>query len=219
MFAASSLVSALSEVELAFETAHPGADVMINFAGSQILAAQLLEGADADVFASADHVQMGRVADLFFEPVDFASNRLVVIASSKGNVTRMEHLGSPGTTVVLALDDVPAGRYARLAFDRLGLLASIEPNIVSNEESVRGVLAKVTMGEADAGVVYATDAVDAAAASVRVIEFPPDSQVSVRLPIAVRRDVAPGGLSQAFAEFVCSGSGQAILRKHGFEGP
>ncbi|MCA9292985.1 MAG: molybdate ABC transporter substrate-binding protein [Phycisphaerales bacterium] len=219
VMAAASLRDAFEAIEHAFEPEHPNTDVVISFAGSQVLATQLLEGAAADVFASADEVQMGRVAALCEAPACFASNHIVVITPADSSIGSIEALTAPGVLVVLGADGVPAGRIARTAFDALELWDSIEPNIASNEPDVRGVLMKILLGEGDAGVVYATDAMRASPGRLRAIEFPEGVDCSSEYPIAVLRNASSSERANAFVRFVLGEPGQAILRQHGFEAP
>ncbi|MBZ0173564.1 MAG: molybdate ABC transporter substrate-binding protein [Phycisphaerales bacterium] len=219
VFAASSLVDVFAEAAPAFEAEHPGARVTTSTAGSQILAAQLLEGADPDIFASADQVQMHRVASLFETPVDFAANRLVIVATPDADVNEPADLTRPGLRVVVASAAVPAGRYANEVLGRLGLLESVETNIVSYEHSVRGVLMKVLLGEADAGLVYATDAASVKKGALSIVEFPQEAAVRATCPIAVHTDARDPALARSFVEFMLTGDGATILRRHGFETP
>jgi molybdate transport system substrate-binding protein len=250
VFAAASLTEPFRALERAFEAEHPGVDVVVSFAGSQLLATQLLEGAPAQVFASADAAQLDRVAaerTVVGRRV-LASNRLVIVVPVGSAITELTDLAEPGVRVVLAGATVPAGRYARQALERLpvdsvDLLGAVERNLVSNETDVRGVVTKVRLGEADAGVAYATDVLGDPSLELR--EFPPIAAVVARYEIAAlsdgRRDAVQageagrnrkpmmgraGGRSRPesaldvaaleFVEFVTSPAGQAILADYGF---
>jgi len=220
VFAASSLTEAFEEVASAFER-QTGAEVRLNFGGSATLSTQIVQGAPADVFASADAAQMGRVEGAGLvqgEPHTFASNRLVVIASEDGQVECLEDLAEPGTLLVLASPEVPVGGYAREALLKLNrrygpdFSARVLSNLVSEEPNVRQAAAKVALGEADAALVYATDA--AVLEGVRAIPLPDEFNVTARYPVAA---LAGGGaLAEAFVRFVLSGAGQRILAAHGF---
>lgn len=218
VFAASSLVDVITEAGQRFEAEHPGVRVTPSVAGSQILASQILEGAPADVFASADRVQMQRVAAAFAEPAELATNRLVLVTPAAGDIERTEDLTRPGLRVVIASEAVPAGRYAMQALDHLGLSDRVEPNVVSYEHDVRGVLSKVLLAVADAGFVYATDAASAGDA-LRTIPLPPEAGVRATYLIAVRTDRPVPDAARSFVEFMRTGGGAAILREHGFETP
>ena len=233
VLAASSLTEAFNDVAQAFEAENPGVAVKLDFGGSQRLRSQLEFGARADVFASADRLQMDLLvaADLIGgTPADFASNELVVIAMAKGPVHEISDLVRPGVRVVLAQSSVPVGSYSRqvlgnLAQDgALGLgsrfLDDVLANLVSEEPNVRNVVQKVALGEVDAGIVYQTDASAAhAAGDIRVIPIPAAANVSVRYPIAVLEDAPEMELAHGFVRFVLSEAGQRLLKGHGFRSP
>jgi molybdate transport system substrate-binding protein len=217
VFAAASLSEPFRTLERGYETAHPGVDVVLNLAGSQLLASQLREGARADVFASADAETLERV--LLDRPEArasrrvFAANRVIAIVAADSQLRTLDQLGTPGLRIVLAGPEVPIGRYARAALDQLGLRAAVEANLVSNEDSVNGVLAKVALGEADAGIVYATDL--GRAAKLRAIPMPPKVQVRARYELAVLPDGPNREHGLSFAAYVLGLDGQAVLRDHG----
>lgn len=213
--AAASLTDAFSELGDAFEQLHPDLDVQMNFAGSQALATQIEQGAPGGVFASANHTQMERVSDALDDaPADFARNSLVVVtpADNPGGVSELADLADDELTVVLAAPDVPVGSYSREVLEAAGL--TVEPD--SLELDVRAVLTKVTTGNADAGMVYATDA--ATSDDVTVIEIPADVNIDASYPIAVLAgDQVDAGAS--FVDHVLSDDGQQILATHGFSQP
>ena len=233
VMAASSLTEAFKDVALAFEAENPGVMVSLDFGGSQRLRSQLEFGARADVFASADRVQMDQaVAAGLIQgaPVDFASNTLVVIATQEGRLGRLADLAQPGVRLALAHAGVPVGSYSRqllqnLAQDSaLGLGTRFDDdvlaNLVSEEQNVRLVAQKVALGELDAGIVYQTDVpVARTAGEIRIIPIPSTANVSVRYPIAVLRDAPDAGLAQAFVRFVLSEAGQRHLKNRGFGSP
>jgi molybdate transport system substrate-binding protein len=226
VFAAASLSDAFREIAAAYERAHPGQRVELNLAGSPTLRTQIEQGAPADVFASADleHAQALAQAGLLGPRRVFARNRLVVVVPARGaKVRALPDLAAPGIKVVTAGPAVPAGRYAGQVLDKLGeggrlgpgFTARVRANLASQETSVRAVLAKVALGEADAGFVYATDAASAAD-RVQAIEIPERSNVIAEYPIAVAARSAAPEAAQAFVELVAGPAGQAILRRHGF---
>lgn len=231
VMAAASLSAAFTEIGAAFEAQHAGLTVTFNFAGSQQLAQQILQGAPADVFASAAAQQMDDVVaggQAAGTPLPFAANKLVMIVPSAnpGGITSLTDLARPGLKLVLAAPEVPAGQYAAQflvlagadpAFPS-GYAEAVRANVVSYEENVKAVLTKVTLGEADAGIVYSTDAA-AVTGSVTQIEIPPALNVLASYPITTLKASVKPQLAQAFVEFVLSAQGQSILSKHGFLPP
>jgi molybdate transport system substrate-binding protein len=215
VFAAASLTESFGALELAFEAEHPNFDVVLAFAGSQLLATQLLEGARADVFASANAEQVDRVATdrELSERRVFATNRLVLVVRDDGTIRTLDQLSGKGVRVVLAGEAVPAGKYARQALTELGLHEDVMANVVSNEIDVRGVIAKLSAGEADAGIAYATD-VRGSEDVLDAIVLP--VKVDARYELTVLADAEQLAGGKAFASFVTSDAGQAILREHGF---
>jgi molybdate transport system substrate-binding protein len=223
VFAAASLTEAFRDLAAVYEKAHPGVVVELSFAGSQVLRTQIEQGAPADVFASADMVHAEALVDagLLSTVQVFARNKLVVIApAGPAKVSRLEDLAKPGTKVVLAGATVPVGRYTAQALEKLArrlgedFKARVEANVVSQETSVRGVLAKVALGEADAGFVYATDA--ASSRRVRTIALPDAVNVVAEYPIAILKRSPVSPQARSFVGLVLGAEGQAILRKHGF---
>jgi molybdate transport system substrate-binding protein len=225
VFAAASLTESFSEIATAFEASHPGGKVMLNFAGSNTLRAQIETGAQADVFASANTREMDTLVEIGLVNVDekviFLTNHLVVItpADNPARLSSFEELAHPSLKLVLAAEEVPVGRYARQVLDNAGpeFKAHALANVVSNENTVKQVVAKVQLGEADAGIVYASDAI--AAPELPVIEIPPELNVLAEYPIAVLKNAPHPELADAFVAFVLSPQGQAILQKWGFSLP
>jgi molybdate transport system substrate-binding protein len=228
VFAAASLREAFSAAAPAFK-AKTGFDVVFNFGGSDALETQIAAGAPADVFASADQTQMQKAVDaglLAGDPQVFARNRLVVIVpkDNPGKIARLGDLARSGVKVVLAAPSVPVGNYARIAFANLAKVppygsdfeGRVEANVVSNETDVKAVAAKVSLGEADAGVVYATDVTPALANSVQIIAFPDDSAPQAVYPIAVVRASQHADAARAFVSFLLSPEGRGYLRTRGF---
>jgi molybdate transport system substrate-binding protein len=224
--AAASLTEAFEEIARAFAAAHPGDSVELNFGGSNLLRAQIEQGAPVDVFASADLVHAEALArgGLLGATRVFARNRLVVAVPATGaRVASLRDLTRQGTRIVLAAPSVPAGRYAAevvaaLDASRLhgdGFAARVNANVVSHEASVRAVLAKVSLGEADAGFVYATDAA-AAGGRVRAVEIPERWNAVADYPIGVVAASPRPAKARAFVEIVVGAEGRAILARHGF---
>jgi molybdate transport system substrate-binding protein len=213
VFAAASLTAAFGRIGQRFTAAHPGTKVTFNFAGSQALAAQVQQGAPADVFASADTRSMDKVASLVGAPRAFAGNLLQIVVA-KGNprgVKSLADLTDADLKVVLGAPDVPAGKYARQALDAQHL--TVEP--VSLEDNVRAVVSKVSLGEADAGIVYVTD-VAAGSDKVEGIDIPRDQNVAATYPIAAVKASRHQAEAQAFVDFVRGDQGQQVLEGFGF---
>lgn len=229
VFAAASLQKPFTEIGQAFEQAQPNVSISFNFAGSQQLAQQLTEGAPADVFASANAKQLQVVSEagrLNPEATQvFALNQLVVILpiDNPGQVAALEDLARPGLKIVLAAKEVPVGQYTLDFLSRAAFTptyqAEVLQNVVSYEDSVRGVLSKVALGEADAGVVYTSDVSGAEASRVLQIEIPTALNVVAEYPLAPLADSAHPELASQFVNFVLSSEGQAILQKYGFRTP
>jgi molybdate transport system substrate-binding protein len=229
VFAAASLTNVLEEAATGFEAANPGVDVRFNFAGSSDLVAQLSEGAPADVFASADIQQMqaatevGRIPG---EAVIFARNRLALIVpvDNPARIIHLEDVAQDGVRLILAAEGVPIRQYTNLLLERLAadpaygeeFRQAVLSNVVSEEQNVRQVAAKVALGEADAGFVYATDVTPDIAGDVIVIPIPEAHNPVVTYPIAVTDDSARPEVAQAFIDYLLSEDGQAVLVKWHF---
>lgn len=227
VFAASSLTDAFNELAQAFEAQHPGSEVVFNFAGSSQLAAQLVEGVGADVFAPANAAQMQNVIDAGRVTAGterwFVSNRLAVIvpADNPAGIGALEDLTRPGVQLLLAVEGVPVRQYTNEVVATLpaGLREAFYANVVSEEDNVRQVAAKVALGEADAGIVYTSDVTPDMAGQVRQIVIPDAQNVTATYPIAPLADAAHLELAQRFIAFVLSAEGQAILARWGFGPP
>ena len=189
-----------------------------NFAGSDELAAQIREGAPADVYAAASSKYPQELFDegLVEQPVTFASNRLVLIVpkDNPADIQNVEDVTKPGTKLVVAAEGVPVGDYTREVLEDLDLTEALD-NVVSNEDDVKGVVGKVSLGEADAGFVYATDAA-VAADDVTVIELPEGSQPPIEYQIAVVSASENKEAAQAFVGEILSPDGQQALEDAGF---
>jgi len=210
VFAAASLRDALPRVN---------EDARYVFGGSSQLAVQLRDGADGDVFVSASSSVADRLAldGVVEEPVVVASNRLVVVAPRDGAVSTLLDLTRPGIKLVLGAVGVPAGDYAREALPRAGLDAALR-NVVSLEDDVRGVVAKVALGEADAGVVYATD-VDSAEGALRAVELPEAAQPAITYVAAVVATSRRVEEARRYVERLAGSVGRKALRAEGFLPP
>ncbi|GAB1470902.1 molybdate ABC transporter substrate-binding protein [Chloroflexota bacterium] len=226
VFAAASLTDAFTELGTNFQTANPGVTVTFNFAGSQTLRTQIEEGAPVDVFASANTKEMDTLVSSNFiagdAPQIFLTNKLVIILPSDNPaaIAKLKDLANPGLKLVLAAEEVPVGKYSRQALDLMNgsfgadFKDKVLANVVSNEDNVKQVVAKVQLGEADAGIVYTSDAV--AAPELKSIEIPAELNTIAKYPIAPLVSSEHSELAQAFIQYVLSSEGQAILAKWGF---
>jgi molybdate transport system substrate-binding protein len=228
VFAAASLRDAFTALGDDFERAHPGVELTLNFAGTQELRTQLEHGAAADVFASADQVHMDALvrASRATAPVVFARNEPVIVVSTEVAATIRSLADLPSAThIVVGTPEVPIGRYTVQLLDRASATslgadfrARVEARVVSRELNVRQVLAKVSLGEAQAGIVYRTDA-QSARSQVSVVTIPSEINVTADYPIAVVTDTAHPTLARAFVDLVLSAHGQRALRSAGFLPP
>lgn len=228
VFAAASLTDAFGAMQELLEEANPDLSIEFNFAGSQSLATQLTEGADADVFASANATQMTAAQDaerIDGEPVVFVRNRLVIIVPSDNpaGVQESADLAMDGLKLVVANPDVPVGGYTLDVLDTMSadpafgadFRANVEANFVSLEENVKQVVTKVQLGEADVGVVYVSDVTPDVREDVLFIEIPEDFNIIAQYPVAPVTD-GDAALAQAFIDYLLSESGQAVLEEWGF---
>lgn len=228
VFAAASLTEAFTEIGQAFTAANPATEVIFNFSGSQQLAQQIVQGAPVDVFAAAHHRQMkvaitsGRVVTGTART--FAHNRLVIVTpqDNPAGLTKLQDLAKPGIKLIFAAKEVPVGQYSldflEKAAHALGAdyKDAVLTNVVSYEANVRAVLAKVTLGEADAGIVYRSDISPEAPVQVQYIDIPADLNTSAGYLIASLRDSAYPAVAQQFVDYVLASAGQQILEKYDF---
>lgn len=219
VFAAASLTDAFTELGDAFMAANPEAEVTFNFAASSKLVTQIGEGAPADIFASADLNNMTKLTDAgnnASEPVVFTTNlaEIIVEPGNPEGITGVADLANEDLIVISCAPEVPCGRYAQQILDNAGVTVTFD----SLEENVRAVVSKVTLGEADAGIVYVTDVINAGDAAEGV-EIPADINVVAEYPIAVTKEAPNPETAQAFIDFVLSDEGQAILASYGFVSP
>ncbi len=224
VFAAASLREGFGHLAEELNKRRPGVEISFNFAGSQELRTQIEHGAAADVFASADlrHMEALRRAGKVGEPVVFARNEPVIVVP-RGNPAQVRALADlpRAARIVLGAPEVPIGSYTSQILDRASRLlgsdfrAKVEAHVVSRELNVRQVLAKVSLGEADAGIVYRTDAATAQD-RVDVIAIPAELNVAAEYPIAVVTGAAHPELARAWVDLVTSQTGQQLLARSGF---
>jgi molybdate transport system substrate-binding protein len=219
VFAAASLTESFGALEKQFESSHPGVDVKYNFAGSSALVQQITQGAKADVFASADQANMDKATKAGLvdgQPAIFAKNTLT-IAVPKGNpkgIKSFADLAKDGVIVVVCAPQVPCGAAEQKVEKGVGVV--LKP--ASQEQDVKAVLAKVQSGDADAGLVYVTDATSAAG-KVDKVDFPESSSAVNDYPIAVVKDAPQAALAKEFTDFVLGATGKQELGKVGFVTP
>ncbi|EST39043.1 hypothetical protein N566_04185 [Streptomycetaceae bacterium MP113-05] len=216
VLAASSLTDVFDAAGTEYEKSHPDTRITFSFAGSQVLAAQVSQGAPADVLATANTRTMESVGDDTGQPVIFARNRLVIVVR-EGNpedIDGLEDLTDPGLKVVLAAPEVPVGGYSKKILDREGL--DVEP--VSRETNVRAVLSKVELGEADAGLVYRTDAVTAPG-KVDAVAVPDGRNEIAKYPVATLNASEHSEAAQEFVGWLTGADAQRVLREAGFQKP
>jgi molybdate transport system substrate-binding protein len=228
VFAAASLTESFTAIKGAFEKTHPGATVTYSFAGSQALVTQLMQGAPADVFASADQPTMDNAIKggvITGTPQVFAKNKLVIIVpkDNRAGIMTPKDLAKPGVKFDTAQASVPVGAYTQTVLDNFAKLpnygadfkASVNKNTVSQEDNVKAIVQKVQLGEADAGIVYATDA-QSAKDQLTLIAIPDAQNVIATYPIALVKNAKQAALGQQFVDYLLSADGQAILQKYGF---
>jgi molybdate transport system substrate-binding protein len=203
----------------AFKAANPNATVTFNFAGSSDLVTQIGQGAPADIFVSADDSNMKKLADAgeaVGAPVSIAKNtfQIIVEKGNPKNVTGVADLAKADLLVVLCAETVPCGKGAATILKN----ANVTVTPKSFEDKVKGVVTKVTAGEADAGIVFVTD-VKAAGGNAAGVEIPDAQNVISKYPIVVTKEATNAATAKAFIDFVNSADGQAILAKFGFLAP
>jgi molybdate transport system substrate-binding protein len=216
VFAAASLKDAFDKIGAQFEKAHPGVIVKFNYAGSSSLATQIGNDAPADVFASANTMNMKTVTDGKFArgtPTIFAHNKLEIMvgAGNPKGIKTVSNLASKNIKVAVCAPDVPCGSYSKQVFDKAGV--TVHP--ATQETSVSGVVTKVSLGEADAGVVYVTD-VKAGGSKIAGVPIPPSENVTAKYPIVALKNAPNPSGATAFEKYVVSPAGQKVLGSFGF---
>jgi len=215
VLAASSLTNVFGELEQTYEEEHPGVDVQLTFDSSSTLAEQVVQGAPADVLATADEETMQIVVDegLAGVPIEFARNELILVTppDNPGDVQAIEDLDSGDVAYGVCVLAAPCGA----ASQKLLGLVDVTAEPVTEEDNVRDVLTKVSTGEVDAGLVYVSDA-QAAGDDVEPIEVPESDHALNSDVIAPLADAADPGLTQDWVDLVTSGTGQQALQDYGF---
>lgn len=229
IFAASSLTDAFKEMKTAFEAENKDAEIVFNFGASSTLATQLKEGAPADIFASANNSQMTVAIDakrIAGKPRTFAKNRLVLItpADNPAKITGLKDLAKAGVKLVIAAPKVPVRDYTDAMLEKLTKLpaygadykTAFLKNVVSEEDNVRQVSAKVALGEADAGFVYRSDVTPDITSKVTVFPIPDSINTLATYPIAITDNTPNADLAKKFIDYVVSDAGQKTLVKWNF---
>jgi molybdate transport system substrate-binding protein len=230
VFAAASLTGAFNETAQAFQDNNSGVTVVFNYAGSNALATQIKQGANADVFASADLKNMQTVQDASLMNNSsvkiFAQNKLAIIVptANPANVTSLNDLANSGVKLVIANSSVPVGNYTLQMLSKAsnnssygaGFNTSVLANVVSEETNVNDVVVKVALGQGDAGIVYVSDVPTAYKEKVTMITIPDSVNVIAQYPIGVVAGSQNAQMAQSWINYVTSPAGQAILQKYGF---
>jgi molybdate transport system substrate-binding protein len=190
-----------------------------SFAGSDQLALQIRQGAPTDVYAAAS----AKLPELLYrdglvsKPVVFATNRLAVLVprSNPAKIRSVYDLRRPGLRIVVGDRTVPIGSYTRQLLDTIGITDDVMKNVVSQETDVKGIVAKVALGEADAGFAYVTDA-KPVANRVRLVTLPQWAQPPIRYELAVLKSAPHPAAARAFVKRVLSKRGRTLLARAGF---
>ena len=234
VFASGSLTQPFTELGALFEAQHPGTKVNFNFQNANMLAQQIGQSAPADVFASAAEKFMTTVVDTTGrvnkdDVVIFARNKLVIIypKNNPANMQTLQDLARPGVKLVIGAKEGPQGIYVENFLTKASQGPDFTPNykedvyknVVSYESTVNGVVTKVSLGEADAGIVFFSDSQGNNVEKVNILEIPNAINVEARYPIAPIKDSQNFEMAKSFVDFVLSPTGQEVLRKYGFLAP
>ncbi len=228
VFAASSLTEALTEVKQVFEKSHPDAEVKTSFGGSSVLRFQVEQGATPEVFESADEAnikalwQKGYIAGKY-RPLAYNSLTVIVPAANRANINSPQDLARPGVVLVGCAPEVPIGTYTLEVLDKLeksgkfgkGFKERAQANFRSLEPNVKGIVAKVALGDADAGICYVSDVSPEVAKQVKVIPIPEKYNVRSSLYVGLVKGCRNPDLGRRFIDFSLSPAGQAIFSRHG----
>jgi molybdate transport system substrate-binding protein len=224
VFAASSLSDAMDQLADGFEEKYPEVEILRHYASSSQLAAQIIEGAPADIFASANKIQMEHIKDagLTLDPPQlFASNKLTICVplGNPAGINSPQDLANPGISLIIGASQTPIRYYTDLMLGLLGddsFQQAVYQNVVSEEVNVRQVVAKISLGEVDAGVVYSSDLTPDLANHLEQVMIPEQFNLTAEYPLAVISTSHQMEISRQFVEFILSEEGQAVLKDWGF---
>lgn len=227
VFAAASLTDVFKELAQAFEAQHPGVTVRFSFGGSSSILAQILQGAPADVFASADEAKMVTAQEkgVVESSAIFARNKLIVIVpkTNPAQIERFDDVAKNGIRLVLAQDGVPIAEYTKQVLQKAAATHGtswsdqVLANLASREADVRASVNRVVLGDADATFCYVTDVTPAIRDRVTVIPIPDDLNIQATYPIAVVKATPNAALAQQWIDFVLEDAAQQTMRKWGFQ--
>ncbi|KUG19508.1 MAG: molybdate ABC transporter substrate-binding protein [Methanomicrobiaceae archaeon] len=233
VFAAASLTEAMTDIKNDYETMHPDIRVTLNLDGSQALRTQIEQGAYADVFLSANTRHLYALRDQGLMENDtiglFAKNRLAVIvpAANPGNIASLEDLARPGIRLVIGTKDVPVGDYARQILDKMAdddaygpsYREAVQNNVMSEETAVTHIVAKVQLGEADAGIAYESDVSPRDRDTISMIPIPDTYNVIAEYPAGVLKCSGNRDEALHFIRYLQGEQGGEVLARYGFAKP
>ena len=227
VYGAASLKSALDRAKSVYEAATPGTTLTISTDASSALETKIEQGAPVDVFLSADQANPKKLVEAGLAdgaPVTFAGNKLIIVvpADNTAGITTPADLAKPGTKIIAAGDEVPISKYTRMLVTNLGKVAgyptdfeaAYTANVASKEDNVKALIAKIELGEGDAGIVYVTDA--KASTKIKTVDVPESANVPATYDGVVVKGSANQDAAKAFLDWLASPDGQAILAKFGF---
>lgn len=230
VFAAASLSGAMTGIAKEYEAAHPDTRIVLNFDGSQALRTQLEQGARADLFLSANTKHMTALQGEGLIVNDsvrvFVKNRLALMVpkDNRANITGLSDLATPGIRLVIGTKEVPFGEYTRQALGKMAndpafgpeYTSAVMKNVVSEDPAVTALVAKIRLGEADAGIAYASDVSEGDKALVTMLPIPDRYNVIAEYPLGIVQESTAKDQATAFAQFITSSEGNAILTRYGF---
>lgn len=231
VYAAASLQDPFQAIKANYERLHPDITITYSFGGSSQLRTQIIQGAPADIFASANQAEVDKAFEnkaVRDHGTIFATNHLIVILpkSNPGKIASLKDLARPGIKFITTTPDVPVGAYTRDILKKMsadpaygsGYSAKVLANLVSEETNVKQVVAKVALGEADAGIVYKSDVSAAVANNIIAVDIPPEFNILAKYPVAITTYTKHPEQAQEFIDYLLGENGQAILKKNNFLG-